>query len=199
VRQEDRIKLRKSLKLSVFAIAFVSTLITIFLVAVMGVQEASRSPFAVYDMAKNINIEEILVRVEILVAMVWIGTVFMKLALCVYVLTVLTAQMLKLSTYRPLVIPYSFVIVPISLMVYRNAAHAHEFGIGVWTIYSLLHGFAIPLLLLVVAVIRGKKDTSDGRFQDEQRSSRRRQNGSEAAEGDSDITNKEPVLGTTPS
>lgn len=199
VRQEDRKKLRKKLKLSVFAIAFVSTLITIFLVAVMGVQEASRSPFAVYDMAKNINIEEILVRVEILVAMVWIGTVFMKLALCVYVLTVLTAQMLKLSTYRPLVIPYAFVIVPISLMVYRNAAHAHEFGIGVWTVYSLLHGCVVPLLLLVVAVIRGKKDTSDGRFQDEQKSSSRRQKGSEAAVGDSDITNKEPVLGTTPS
>ncbi|WP_054025452.1 GerAB/ArcD/ProY family transporter [Bacillus sp. FJAT-28004] len=199
VRQEDRKKLRKSLKLSVVAIAFVSTLITIFLVAVMGVQEASRSPFAVYDMAKNINIEEILVRVEILVAMVWIGTVFMKLALCVYVLTVLTAQMVNLSTYRPLVIPYSFVIVPISLMVYRNAAHAHEFSIGGWTIYSLLHGFVMPLLLLLVAVIRGKKDMSDGRFKDEQGSNSRRQKDSEAAEGNSDITNKEPAYDATPS
>jgi spore germination protein KB len=199
VRQQDRKKLRKSLKLSAVAITFLSTLVTIFLLAVMGVDEASRSPFAVYDMAKNINIEEILVRVEIFVAMIWIGTVFMKLALCVYVLTVITAQMLNLSSYRPLVVPYSFIIVPLSLLVYRNSAHAQQFTMGVWTVYSLLHGFVFPLLLLFVAVIRGKMDMSDGRFKDEQGSNSRRQKEREAAEENSDITNKEPAYDATPS
>ncbi|OBZ09993.1 endospore germination permease [Bacillus sp. FJAT-26390] len=164
VREKDRKKLRKSLKLSAALITFISILITVFLVGVMGVDEASRSPFAVYDMAKNINIEEILVRVEILVAMVWIGTVFMKLALCVYVLTVITAQMLKLSTYRTLVVPYAVIIVPLSLIVYRNVAHAKEFAMGVWTAYSLFQGFVLPTFLLVIAIIRGKRDNSDGRF-----------------------------------
>lgn len=164
VREKDRKKLRKSLKLSAMLITVISVLITVFLVGVMGVDEASRSPFAVYDMAKNINIEEILVRVEILVAMVWIGTVFMKLALCVYVLTVITAQMLKLSTYRTLILPYAVIIVPLSLIVYRNAAHAKEFAMSVWTIYSLFQGFILPLLLLVIAIIRGKRDNSDGSF-----------------------------------
>ncbi|WP_169084506.1 endospore germination permease [Paenibacillus sp. PL91] len=168
VREKDRKKLRKSLKLSAMLITVISVLITVFLVGVMGVDEASRSPFAVYDMAKNINIEEILVRVEILVAMVWIGTVFMKLALCVYVLTVITAQMLKLSTYRTLILPYAVIIVPLSLIVYRNAAHAKEFAMSVWTIYSLFQGFVLPLLLLVIAIIRGKRDNSDGSFPEAQ-------------------------------
>ncbi|OMF37169.1 hypothetical protein BK133_06065 [Paenibacillus sp. FSL H8-0548] len=162
VRQEDRKKLRKALKLSVVMITFVSTLLAAFLVGVMGVSDASRSPFAIYDMAKNINIEEIVVRIEILVAMVWVATVFIKLVLCVYVLSLITGQLLKLSTYRPLVIPYSFIIVPLSLLVYRNAAQAQEFAIGAWTIYSLLHGFVFPMLLLLIAMIRGKKDTGDG-------------------------------------
>jgi spore germination protein KB len=164
VREKDRKKLRKSLKLSAVLVTVISVLITVFLVGVMGVDEASRSPFAVYDMAKNINIEEILVRVEILVAMVWIGTVFMKLALCVYVLTVITAQMLKLSTYRTLILPYAVIIVPLSLTVYRNVAHASEFAMGIWTIYSLFQGFVLPVLLLVIAIIRGKRDNSDGSF-----------------------------------
>ncbi|WP_138753744.1 GerAB/ArcD/ProY family transporter [Paenibacillus sinopodophylli] len=164
VRQQDLQKLRKSLKVSAVLIAFLSVLFTVFLVGVMGVDETSRSPFAVYDMAKNINIEEILVRVEILVAMVWIGTVFMKLALCVYVLAVLTAQMLNLSTYRTLILPYAFIIVPLSLIAYRNVAHSRDFAMGVWTIYSLFHGFVLPFMLLVIAVIRKKKDGSEGSF-----------------------------------
>ncbi|WP_419875615.1 GerAB/ArcD/ProY family transporter [Candidatus Pristimantibacillus sp. PTI5] len=164
VREQDRKKLRKSLKLSAALITIVSVAITVFLVGVMGVDEASRSPFAVYDMAKNINIEEILVRVEILVAMVWVGTVFMKLALCVYVLTVLTAQILNLSTYRTLALPYAFIIVPLSFIVYRNVAHARVFAMGVWTVYSLFHGFLLPFLLLVIAVIRKKRDNGSGRF-----------------------------------
>ncbi|CAM4475055.1 spore germination protein KB [Paenibacillus endophyticus] len=164
VRKQDRKKLRKSLKTSVLLITFLSVLITVFLVGVMGVDETSRSPFAVYDMAKNINIEEILVRVEILVAMVWIGTVFMKLALCVYVLAVLTAQMLNLSTYRTLIVPYAFIIVPLSLIAYRNVAHSRVFAMGVWTVYSLFHGFLLPFLLLMIAMIRKQRDSSDGGF-----------------------------------
>ncbi|MGO4547532.1 endospore germination permease [Paenibacillus sp. 2TAB23] len=166
VRQQDRKKLRKSLKISALLITLLSVLITVFLVGVMGVSETSRSPFAVYDMAKNINIEEILVRVEILVAMVWIGTVFMKLALCVYVLAVLTAQMLNLSTYRTLIVPYAFIIVPLSLIAYRNVAHSRVFAMGVWTIYSLFHGFLLPLLLLMIAMMRKKRDSSAGGFQE---------------------------------
>jgi spore germination protein KB len=193
IRQQDRKKLRRSLKLSAAAITFVSTLITIFLVGVMGVSEASRSPFAVYDMAKNINIEEILVRVEILVAMVWIGTIFMKLALCVYVLTVMTAQMLKLTTYRPLVIPYSFIIVPLALTVYRNAAHTQSFTVEVWTIYSLVHGFLLPSLLLAIAAIRGKKDTSDGSFPPVQNKEKTSWNAGDHAEKEGDQVDKKPA------
>lgn len=164
VKQEDRQKLRKHLKLAVTLISTMSILLVVFLLGVMGVYESSRSPFAIYDMVKYINIEEILVRVEVLVAIVWVGTVFMKLALCVYTLSVMSAQMLKLSTYRPLVAPYAFIIVPLSMIVYRNYAHANHFAMEVWTVYSVFQGVVLPLVLLLAAVIRGKKDFSDGSF-----------------------------------
>ncbi|MCA0758597.1 endospore germination permease [Paenibacillus sp. N4] len=164
IKQEDRQKLRKHLKLSVVLISTMSILMVVFLLGVMGVYEASRSPFAIYDMVKYINIEEILVRVEVLVAVIWVGTVFMKLALCVYTLSVMSAQMLKLATYRPLVAPYAFIIVPLSMIVYRNNAHANHFAMEVWTVYSVFQGVVLPLGLLLVAVIRGKKDFSDGSF-----------------------------------
>ncbi|RCW44873.1 GerAB/ArcD/ProY family transporter [Paenibacillus prosopidis] len=192
VSKQDRAKLRKSLKLSVLLLVSTSVLLIVFLIGVMGAEEVSRSPFSVYDLAKNINIEEILVRVEILVAMVWVGTVFIKLALCVYALTVLTAQMLKLSTYRPLVVPYAFVIVPLSILAYRNVAHAKEFATGVWTVYSLFQGFVLPLLLLVIAAITGKRDSSDGSFPEVKRSDGGHTEDGNPTEGAADLEGKEP-------
>lgn len=192
VSKQDRTKLRRSLKLSVILLVSVSFLLIVFLIGVMGADEVSRSPFSVYDMAQNINIEEILVRVEILVAMVWIGTVFMKLALCVYALTVLTAQMLKLSTYRPLVVPYAFVIVPLSILAYRNIAHAKAFATGVWTVYSVFQGFVLPLLLLVIAAITGKRDSSDGSFPEVKRADSGHTEDGKPSEGTADLLDKDP-------
>ncbi|MBD2868353.1 GerAB/ArcD/ProY family transporter [Paenibacillus arenilitoris] len=164
VDKEERPKLKRYINWTVVLITVTGCLLTVFLIGVLGVSETARSPFAVYDMAKNINIEEILVRVEILVAIVWIGTVFMKLVLCVYVLAVLTGQMLNLSTYRPLVFPYSVLVIPLSLIAYRNSAHTNLFAMGVWTTYSAFQGLLLPSLLLAVAAIRGLRDNGGGMF-----------------------------------
>ncbi|MDQ0113598.1 GerAB/ArcD/ProY family transporter [Paenibacillus harenae] len=164
ITKQGKPKLRKDLKLVIVCLTFASTVMTVFLIGVMGVSEVSRSPFSVYDMAKYINIEEIVVRVEILVAIVWIGTVFMKLVLCVYALTVTTAQVLGLNTYRPLVMPYSVIIVPLSIFIYRNVAHTKEVAAGVWTLYSSVQGILFPLILLFIAVLTGKRDSEYGIF-----------------------------------
>ncbi len=188
VQKQNKRKLRKALKLSMIVLTTSSTILTFYLIAVMGVSEVTRSPFSVYDMAKYINIEEILVRVEILVAMVWIGTVFMKLVLCVYALTVTTAQVVGLHTYRPLVLPYAFVIVPLSILLYRNIAHTKEVAMGVWTLYSSLQGIIIPLLLLLIAVITGKRDSTDGKLVSDQQGQVEKQTESKQQESSKSAT-----------
>lgn len=166
VKKEDRPKLKKYMLLSVLLFGLLIIALTLLLLGVLGVQQTIRSPFAIYDLAKTINIQEILVRVEILVAVVWISTVFIKLALCLYVLSVLTAQMMGLRTYRPFVIPYSLVIIPLSVIMFRNVAHATKFSEYVWSVYSVFQGIVIPLLLFVIAVVFNKRDDSDGSFPD---------------------------------
>ncbi|WP_028608292.1 GerAB/ArcD/ProY family transporter [Paenibacillus harenae] len=192
VKKEDRPKLRHELNKAVILLIVTGVLLTVFLIGILGVDEAARSPFAVYDMAKNINIEEVLVRVEILVAMVWIATVFMKLVLCMYVLSVLTAQMLNLTTYRPLVVPYSFLLVPLSMIAYRNAAHLKMFAMGVWTVYSVFYGMVLPLLLLVIAAARGKKDGGAGRFPEPPPLDKSVKSGGSEAPGSESLPDKEP-------
>lgn len=164
VQKEEREKLRRRVFGAVAMNGAVSTLIVVLVIVVMGVTEAARSPFAVYEMAKIINIEEILVRVEILFAVVWIGTVFMKLSLCVYTLSVLLGQWLGLRAYRPLVFPLGVLIAPLSMVIYRNSIHTTNFAMNVWTVYSGTQGLIIPLLLLLAAAIFRRRSNQDGRF-----------------------------------
>ncbi|MHA6481376.1 GerAB/ArcD/ProY family transporter [Paenibacillus sp. strain BS8-2] len=164
VAKSEREQLRSRIFGAVAMTGGISSLIVMLLIAVMGVEETSRSPFAVYEMAKIINIEEILVRVEILFAVVWVGTVFMKLALCMYTLSVMLGQLLQLKTYRPLVFPLGMLIVPMSLVIYRNGVHASNFAMNVWTVYSAAQGLIIPLLLWLAAMIFRKRSSIDGRF-----------------------------------
>ncbi|MCR2807478.1 GerAB/ArcD/ProY family transporter [Paenibacillus soyae] len=164
IKDEERTKLKRMIGWSVLLSGGVGVIISFLIVSVLGVEEAMRSPFSVYEMAKSINIEEILVRVEILVAMVWIGTVFTKLAITVYSLVVMLSQMLKLRTYRSLVFPMCLLIVPLSLIVYRNSIHAGTFALEVWSVYAVLQGVILPLSLLAVARLFDKKSAEDGRF-----------------------------------
>lgn len=164
IRDDEQAKLKKMIGWSVLLSGGIGVIIALLIVSVLGVEEAMRSPFSVYEMAKSINIEEILVRVEILVAMVWIGTVFTKLAITLYSLVVLLAQMLGLRSYRPLVYPISLLTVPLSLIVYRNSIHGSTFASEVWTVYAVLQGVIIPLALLTAAKLFDKKSAEDGRF-----------------------------------
>ncbi|WP_168121413.1 endospore germination permease [Paenibacillus sp. HB172176] len=164
VQEKDREKLRKNLFSAVLLTVAVSALVIVLVLAVLGASEAIRSPFAVYEMVKLINIEDIVVRVEILFAVVFIGTVFMKLVLTVYVLAVLLAQMLGSTCYRPYVYPCGFLIAPLSLVVYRNSVHSSIFATDVWTVYSVAQGFLLPLFLLMAAVMLRKRSNQDGRF-----------------------------------
>jgi spore germination protein KB len=166
VGKSEREHLRRRIFGAVVMTGAISTLIVVLLIAVMGVTATSRSPFAVYEMAKIINIEEILVRVEILFAVVWIGTVFMKLSLCMYALSVMFGQLLGLKTYRPLVFPLGMLVVPMSLVIYRNGVHSTNFAMNVWTVYSATQGLIIPLLLLLAALIFRKRSSIDGRFRE---------------------------------
>ncbi|MDQ6420961.1 endospore germination permease [Paenibacillus sp. LHD-117] len=164
VKKTEREKLRKRVFLAVAMSGAISTLIVALLIAVMSPSEVSRSPFAVYEMAKLINIEEILVRVEILFAVIWIGTVFMKLSLCFYTLSILLGQLLGLRAYRPLVFPLGVLIASLSLVIYRNGVHTTTFAMNVWTVYSVAQGLVLPLLLLLAAYALRKRSSLDGRF-----------------------------------
>ncbi|MFC5647743.1 GerAB/ArcD/ProY family transporter [Paenibacillus solisilvae] len=160
VRPEDRKKLKRAMWISSAAIGLMGLFIAVMLLTVLGAELTMHSPFAVYDMEKQISVGDVLERVEISVAVIWISTIFSKMILCFYVVNVASAQLLRFSTYRPMVLPMASIVIPMSFIVFRNSAQLTNFASKVWPVFSVFQGLVLPLILLLVAAVRGISDNS---------------------------------------
>jgi spore germination protein KB len=150
-------QIRKYFNLSMILVAIFGCMITIMSISVLGVDISARSTYAVFDLAKEIKVGHFFERVEVLVGVIWILTVFVKLSLCFYAANLASAQLFNLKTYRLTILPYGFIVIALSMLVFYNIAESGWFITGAYPIFGLIYGLFIPALLLIIAKIRKLK------------------------------------------
>jgi spore germination protein KB len=150
-------QIRKYFIRSMIFVAIFGSLITIMCISVLGVDITARSTYAVFDLAKEIHIGNFFERVEVLVGVIWIVTVFVKLSLCFYAANLASAQLFNLKSYRFTILPYGFMVTALSMFVFHNIAEAISFIKGAYPIFGLFYGLFIPALLLIIAKVRKLK------------------------------------------
>lgn len=128
--------------------------VTIRNIAVLG-PSGSLYVSASYQAARIIDIGVLFTRMEVLIAVALLSTVFLKITVFYYASVHGTATLLKLRTYKPLVIPYGIIIVSLSLIIYDYSPQSDFFGSNFFPIYALPYEFIIPLISLIIAKIRG--------------------------------------------
>ena len=107
-----------------------------------------------FSASRLINVGEVFTRLEALVGINFLITVFIKLSILLYVFMMGTAQLLKLKSYRTLAIP---VWILISLVGVRNFPNVVENLISakkLYPIYSMPFEVGIPLFTWLAALIR---------------------------------------------
>ncbi|MBM7568894.1 GerAB/ArcD/ProY family transporter [Paenibacillus sacheonensis] len=132
----------------------VIVVVTMFCVFVLGWDFTARHTFPSYTLAKKIQVGEFLQRIEVLVAVIWFLTIFYKLAICFYASMLGMAQLFRMRTYRPLIVPSGIILCVLSIVVYPNIVYFRVFAAEIWPFYALTMGFALPGLLLTVSVLK---------------------------------------------
>ncbi|WP_409342929.1 endospore germination permease [Paenibacillus sp. MBLB4367] len=138
----------------------VLTIITVQATAVLGADQVARSSFSSYEIARRISIGNFLERIEAIMAVIWILTIFFRLALLLYVVVLGIAQTFRFREYKFLAIPAGIVIIPLSILIVPNSTYLSMFNQNILPVYLPTFGLLLPLLLLVVAVIRNKRSGS---------------------------------------
>ncbi|QCJ41321.1 spore gernimation protein [Bacillus sp. S3] len=128
-------------------------LITLTLL-VLGPETSSRQMYPSYALAKEIKVGEFLQRIEAILAIIWVITIFFKMSIYFYASIIGFVQTLNIKDYRPLMLPLGMILVIISLLVHPNVTHSTRYDKDIWPIYALLYGVVLPILLLVVYSVR---------------------------------------------
>jgi spore germination protein KB len=106
--------------------------------------------------ARYISIADFLEHLESMVMAIWVGGTFVKVSVFYYVLALGTAQWLELRDYRPLVLPFGFLLILFGMWSAPNLQELSHFLGTSAPFYLVSVQIVIPGLLLLISTIRNR-------------------------------------------
>ncbi|QCR31056.1 endospore germination permease [Lysinibacillus sp. SGAir0095] len=138
---------------------FAVSIIIVLCILVLGASTTARQLYPTYVLAKTVSVFKIIERIESLIAGFWITTMFFKTALYFYAFVIGFAQILEVKNYRFLVIPLGLLTAAFSTVVYPDIEYMLHWDSTYWAPYTLIMGFVIPLITLIIDKIKKRITT----------------------------------------
>jgi spore germination protein KB len=147
-------QVRKSAMLALIMGAIFLLLIVMRNTAVLGIAGPAQN-YPSYQAVRVIDIRNIITRVGFLNIFAFIILMFLKISVFYYATVLGTAQLLRMRTYLPLIIPIGAIAIYGSITAYEYSHEIIDFVENIYPVLSLPFEVGIPLLSIVIAAIRG--------------------------------------------
>lgn len=128
---------------------------TLYSLMVLGVEYSSSKIYTPYVLGAEINLAEVIQRVEVIISTIWYISTFIKMCLLVLTTAIGLQQVFNFQDYRLLILPLCLLLLPLSLLIMPNTSY---WGIifDVWTLYGSIFAFWLPIIILIIGFIRVK-------------------------------------------
>lgn len=110
--------------------------------------------YPAYQVGRLIDIGDFFSRLEIIIAINFFTMGFLKISVLLYGTVLGTAQLLKIQSYRILVIPVAILMLLLSIHNFSNVPEGIIFLHNFYPIYAFPFQVIIPLMTLLIAMIR---------------------------------------------
>lgn len=104
--------------------------------------------------SKQINVGVLFSRLEALTVIDWLIVLFTTTFIYSYSAAIGISQLTKLKDYRKIVLPLGLIIVVFSNIISKNLPYQLAWATNVGFPYMLTFGFALPVVLLIISLIR---------------------------------------------
>ncbi len=135
---------------------FVILIISIRNILVLGCSLTSDFYFPSYIAVRTINIGDFLQRIEIVVALVFIFSGFVKVSICLLAATRGVAKILDVKNYRYVVAPIGFLMMDLANIIYNNTMEMFEWATDIYKYYAIPFQIILPIIILIAAKIKIK-------------------------------------------
>lgn len=149
---------KESYKVAVLTILISSLIFLIsilFVICVSGSKLPGSWFFPVFNSFREIEVAEFIERLDAVIVMIWVLSGLIKVSVFYYAVLG-SAQWLGLSDYRPLALPLGVIQVALAPILCDNAISLFAFLGKFLPPFISFFEVGIPLLLLTIALIRGK-------------------------------------------
>jgi spore germination protein KB len=111
-----------------------------------------------YTLSQKINIGNFFERIEAFMATAWLIATYFKSLLYMFAFILGTAQLFRLKTYKPLILPSAMLFFALAVLIAPNILFYTTTIMPAWVDWDMTASFIIPLFLLLVHRIRSRKN-----------------------------------------
>ncbi|GAA0492147.1 endospore germination permease [Salinibacillus aidingensis] len=147
---------RKAFYIGVGIGSFLLFAVTLMSLLVLGPDFSARNVYPTYILGKKISGIQFLERIEILVAIAWFFTIFFKISINFYVLSLGMSHLFQLRSPKVLSTPLAFLILIAGVYLAPNMIAYQNFLAHDLAPLAGTFGIVLPVLLIIVARLRKK-------------------------------------------
>lgn len=150
---------KQALKAGVMGVAIsgiVFTVLTVESICAFGVDPLIAMTWPTLNLARLISIGGFLERIESIFLAIWVISGFLKLTILLHATALGSAQLAKLQSFKPLLLPLAVITFSIA-MIPRNIIELTE-ATDMIHLLGVVTGIIIPLIMLLIALIRRQQD-----------------------------------------
>ncbi|WP_255361649.1 GerAB/ArcD/ProY family transporter [Candidatus Frackibacter sp. WG13] len=153
VKQPQKSFKSVSTSIIVLGIMFMATIFEI--IGLFGIYEADNFVLPLLSVVRYIEAFEFIARIDPFIVIIWLGAGFMKVIVFYYCSSISTAEFFNLKSYKPVILPLGVIQVALSIILFGNIKELLKFVFEELHLIFLSIEVVIPLILLLIAIIRG--------------------------------------------
>lgn len=141
--------------------ALIILMVTFRNILVLGATLQQNPYFPSYIAVGRIRIGDFLQRIEVTVSLVFVIGAFIKIGICLLAASYGVKKLAGLKDYRSVVLPIGILMTLLGQILYQNTMEMVQWAFDIYSYYALPFQLFLPLLLLIIAWIRKRRENSE--------------------------------------
>jgi spore germination protein KB len=145
---------KKSWALGTMAGALILFIPVILSIMVLGPELTANQSYVTYILAKKMTIPRVIERMEVIIAIFWIFTIFYKLLICFFCLTKSLGSFLKIENDNILTYPLGMLVIATAIIIGDNVVILNNFSNRIWPIFAFQMGIVLPAIIFITHTVK---------------------------------------------